>query len=255
MILAVDIGNTNVKIGVFKDNELLYSGRLSASTHKTGDEYFSALNDMFRLNGQNISSIKGAIVSSVNPNLNYTFEHMFTSFFRLKPMIVGSGIKTGLHIRYDNPKEVGADRIVNSVSAYNLYGGPCIVLDCGTATTFNVVSASGEFLGGCIGFGLKAGADALSQKAARLPKVELVRPDKVIGKNTITNMQAGLIYGYVGMVEYLIRRIKAERGETPMRVIATGGLSEIVAAESGCIDKVDRALTLKGLNILYQLNA
>ncbi len=256
MILAIDIGNTNVKLGVFSDDgKLLDSTRLSSSTHKTGDEYYLAIRDSFGARGINLADICGVIMSSVNPNLNYTFEHLIGVYFHVKPMIVGGGIKTGINIRYDNPKEVGADRIVNSVSAYRTYGGPCIVIDCGTATTFNAISANGEFLGGAIGFGLKTGADALCQKAAKLPKVELVKPDNVVGKSTITNMQSGLIYGYVGMVEYIVNKMKEEMKDKNIRVVATGGLSEIVSANSKIIDVVDRTLTLRGLFILYKTNS
>lgn len=256
MILAIDIGNTNVKLGVFsEDGKLLDSTRLSSSTHKTGDEYYLAIRDSFGARGINLADIDGVIISSVNPNLNYTFEHLISVYFRVKPMVVGGGIKTGINIRYDNPKEVGADRIVNSVAAYRTYGGPCIVIDCGTATTFNAISATGEFAGGVISFGLKTGADALCQKAAKLPKVELVKPDKVIGKSTITNMQSGLIYGYVGMVEYIVNKMKEEMGGGNIRVVATGGLSEIVSANSKVIDVVDRTLTLRGLYALYKTNS
>ena len=255
MILAIDIGNTNVKLGVFSDDgKLLDSTRLSSSTHKTSDEYFLAIRDSFASRGIDLGAIDGVIISSVNPNLNYTFEHLISFYFKVKPMIVGSGIKTGLNIRYDNPKEVGADRIVNSVAAYSTYGGPCIVVDCGTATTFNVIGEKGEFLGGAISFGLKASADALCAKAAKLPKIELVKPEKVIGRSTITNMQSGIVNGYVGMVEYLIGKIKQEYGNPDMRVIATGGLSEIVAGSGEAIDVVDRTLTLRGLYILYKMN-
>ena len=171
MILTIDIGNTNVKLGVFsEDGKLLDSTRLSSSTHKTSDEYFLAIRDSFASRGIDLGEIGGVIISSVNPNLNYTFEHLISFYFKVKPMIVGSGIKTGLNIRYDNPKEVGADRIVNSVAAYCTYGGPCIVVDCGTATTFNVISEKGEFLGGAISFGLKASADALCAKQPNFPK-------------------------------------------------------------------------------------
>lgn len=255
MILVIDIGNTNIKLGVFAGGELKYSARLSSSTHKTGDEYYLSIRDLFAMRGVNFSDIDGVIMSSVNPNLNYTFEHLITEYFGVKPMIVGSGIKTGLNIKYDNPKEVGADRIVNSVAAYRTYGGPCIVIDCGTATTFNVITEKGEFSGGAIAMGLKASADALCQKAAKLPKVELVRPERVIGKTTITNMQSGIIYGYVGMVEYLVKKLKAEMGGGNIKVIATGGLSEIVSSNSDAIDIVDRTLTLRGLYILFKMNS
>lgn len=254
MVLAIDIGNTNIKLGIFDGDELKDSTRLSSSTHKTSDEYYLSIKDLFLTKGIAFSDIDGVIMSSVNPNLNYTFEHLISVYFHQKPMIVGSGIKTGLNIRYDNPKEVGADRIVNSVASYHTYGGPCIVIDCGTATTFNVVSEKGEFVGGAISFGLKSSADALSQKASKLPKIELIRPDKAIGKSTITNMQSGIINGYIGMVEYIVKKLKAEMNAENVKVIATGGLSEIVSADSDIIDVVDRTLTLRGLNILYKMN-
>ena len=218
------------------------------------DEYYLSVKDLFMTKGIAFTDIDGVIISSVNPALNYTFEHLITTYFPVKPMMVGSGIKTGLNIKYDNPKEVGADRIVNSVAAYRTYGGPCIVIDCGTATTFNVIGAKGEFMGGAISFGLKASADALSQKASKLPKIELVRPEKAIGKSTITNMQSGIINGYIGMVEYIVKKLKSEMPYDSVKVIATGGLSEIVSADSDVIDVVDRTLTLRGLNILYKMN-
>ncbi len=255
MVLVIDIGNTNIKLGVFDDGKLVDSTRLSSSTHKTSDEYYLSIKDLFNSKGIAFSDIDGVILSSVNPNLNYTFEHLISVYFKTKPMIVGNGIKTGLNIKYDNPKEVGADRIVNSVAAYRTYGGPCIVIDCGTATTFNVITERGEFAGGAISFGLKASADALCQKAAKLPKIELVKPERVIGKSTITNMQSGIIYGYVGMVEYLVAKLKAEMGGDNIKVIATGGLSEIVSANSDVIDVVDRTLTLRGLYILFKMNS
>lgn len=255
MVLVIDIGNTNVKLGVFtQSGELVHSTRLSSSTHKTSDEYYLNIRDLFQQKNIAISDIEGVILSSVNPNLNYTFEHLISTYFPVRLMVVGSGIKTGLNVRYDNPKEVGADRIVNSVAACHTYGAPCIVIDCGTATTFNVINEKGEFVGGAISFGLKASADALGQKAAKLPRVELVKPDKAIGKSTITNMQSGIIYGYVGMVEKIVQKLKEEMRVDKVKVIATGGLSEIVASESDVIDVVDRTLTLRGLYILYKMN-
>ena len=254
MIIGIDIGNTNIKLGVFDDGKLVDSLRLSSSNRKTADEYYYNIKNMLS-DRIEFSRIDGAIIASVNPHLNYTVEHMITHYFGVKPVIVGGGIKTGLNIKYDNPKEVGADRIVNSVAAYRTYGGPCIVVDCGTATTFNVISSKGEFLGGAISFGLKSAAEALGSAAAKLPNVELVKPEKVINKSTITNMQSGIVYGYVGLVEYLVRAIKREIEEPGVKVVATGGLSEIVSAESDVFDYVDRTLTLRGLNILYNLNA
>lgn len=254
MVLVIDIGNTNVKCGVFDGDTLVYSLRLATSVNKTSDEYGMSMMNL--LKSQNIlpSMIDGVIMSSVNPNMNFTFEHLIRFYFDMKPMVVGAGLKTGLNIKYDNPKEVGADRIVGSVAAYYTYGAPCIVMDCGTATTFNAISGKGEFLGGAISFGLKTGSDALTRSASKLPKVELSIPEKIIGKNTITNMQSGLIFGFVGMVEYIIKRIKNEMNCGEVKVVATGGLSEIIAKESKIIDVVDRTLTLRGLNIIYKMN-
>ena len=252
MIIVLDVGNTNTKIGIFDGDTAVRSLRLSSSVNQTSDEYGFYLVNMLKDSGIRAEDITGGIISSVNPNLNYTFEHMLEYYFHIKPYIVGAGIKTGINIKYDNPKEVGSDRIVGCVAAYNLYGGPCVVIDCGTATTFNVVSEKGDFLGGAIAAGLKASSSALFNGTAKLPKVELVAPKTIINKTTITNMQGGLVYGYVSMVEGIIGRIRREFGK-PLRVIATGGLSEIVAAESNVIDVVDRSLTLKGLNVIYRL--
>lgn len=253
MILVIDIGNTNVKCGVFRDDTLIYSLRLATSVSKTSDEYGLALRDLLKANGIELASIKGVIMSSVNPNLNYTFEHMIDFYFGVKPLVVGAGVKSGINIKYDNPKEVGADRIVNSVAAYHTYGGPVIVIDCGTATTFNYINQRGEFLGGAISFGLKTGADALCASAAKLPKIELIAPKKTVGRTTIANMQSGIINGFIGMVEYIVTKIKAEEGDA--KVVATGGLSEIISRGSTIIDVVDRTLTLRGLNLIYKLNA
>lgn len=253
MILAVDIGNTNLKFGLFDGDKLVHSYRLSVSNLRTADEYGFYLIGLMRLNGIMPEDINGAIYSSVNPHLNYTIGHMIEYFFGVKPLVVGAGIKTGLNIKYDNPKEVGADRIVDCVAAYYTYGGNCIVLDCGTATTFNVINEEGEFLGGAISFGLKSGADSLSKAATKLPGVELVVPNKAIGKTTITNMQSGIMFGYIGMVEYIIQKLKSEL-KTSAKVIATGGLSEIVVQNSNVIDIMDRTLTLRGLQLIYKQN-
>lgn len=254
MIIVFDIGNSNIKMGVFEGDELVHTLRM-ASTNKTGDEYWLLVKDMLAVKDLSARSVTGAIISSVNPNLNYTFEHMIETYFGFKPLTVGSGLKTGLNIKYDNPKELGADRVAGSVAAYKLYGAPCILIDCGTATTFNVIAEGGELLGGAISFGLKAAAESLSSAAARLPKVELAVPKHAIGKTTITNMQSGIIYGYSGMVESMVKRLKREAGMENAKVIATGGISDIVNKCVPVIDVVDRALTLKGLNIIYKMNA
>ena len=193
-------------------------------------------------------------MASVIPSLNYTLEHMLEFYLGKKPLVAGPGIKTGINIKYENPKEVGADRIVNSLAAWRLYGGPCIVIDFGTATTFNVLSGSGEFLGGVICPGIKLSTEALTSRTAKLPKIELAKPASVVGRTTVANMQSGIIYGFVGMVDYIVKKIKAETGFSEAKVIATGGFSELIAAEAGIIDRTDKTLTLTGLRLLYELN-
>ncbi len=253
MVIVFDIGNTNIKMGIFRGDELVDTLRM-ASSNKTGDEYWLLIKDMLSLKNFSARDVDGAVISSVNPNLNYTFEHMIEAYFGFKPMTVGAGLKTGLNIKYDNPKELGADRVVNCVAAYKLYGAPCIVIDCGTATTFNVIAEGGELLGGAISFGLKSAAESLSASAARLPKVELTPPQKSIGKTTITNMQSGIIYGYSGMVESMVNRLKREANIPDAKVVATGGISDIVNKCVDVIDIVDRTLTLRGLNLIYKMN-
>lgn len=212
MLLVIDIGNTNIKMAVFQNDEIVMSLRLATVVGKTSDEYGLNVKDLLQSGGIDLSDITAVIMSSVNPNLNYTFEHMVQYYFKVKPMLVGAGIKTGLSVKYNDPKEVGSDRIVNSVAAYHTYGGPVIVIDCGTATTFNVIGEKGEFLGGLISFGLKTSADALSGCTAKLPKIELTAPPTVVCKSTITNMQSGIINGFIGMVEHIVRKIKEETG-------------------------------------------
>lgn len=254
MLLVIDIGNTNIKMGVFRDDELVMSLRLSTTVGKTSDEYGLNVKDLLTSGGIALKDIDAVIMSSVNPNLNYTFEHMVQYYFHVKPLTVGAGIKTGLHIRYNDPKEVGSDRIVNSVAAYQTYGGPVIVIDCGTATTFNVINEKGEFLGGLISFGLKTSADALSGCTAKLPKIELTPPPNVVCKTTITNMQAGIIHGFIGMVQHIVQKIKDETGFANAKVVATGGLSELLRNDDSPVNVFDRTLTLRGLNIIYNLN-
>ena len=252
MILALDIGNSNIKIGVFQNDELLFSWRLAARSDKTADEYGIVLTDLLEHSGITPNDTEGIIMSSVIPNLNYTLEHMCSYYFHKKPIVIGPGVKNGINIKYENPKEVGSDRIINAVAAYNTYGGPSIVIDFGTATTFTVINENADFLGGAITLGIKVSMDALVSNTAKLPKIELVEPSSVIGKTTVQNMQSGLIYGTIGQVKYIIEKIKEELN-APAKVIATGGLSELVANE-GIIDTIDRTLSLRGLNIIYNLN-
>lgn len=254
MLLVIDVGNTNIKYGVWKGDTMLASFRVSSRISRTADEYGSVLVNLLDNSGIKKTDIDGIIVSSVIPTLNYTICHMCEYFFGLSPLMVGPGIKTGLNIKVENPKEVGADRIVNSVAAYKKYGGSVIVIDFGTATTFNVVDGSGAFIGGVIAPGIKTSLAGLVSSTAQLPMIELVPPKKAIAKNTETNMQAGIIFGFSGLVDNIVGKIKKELGDETVKVIATGGLGEIIAKETKSIDLVDRTLTLFGLKTIYDLN-
>ena len=253
MILAIDIGNTNIVIGVFQDKKLLANWRLATDRNRTQDEYGVVLKELFSLANISMQSIEGVMMSSVVPPVNGLLEAMVKKYFGLNPLIVGPGIKTGISIKTDNPREVGADRIVNAVAAYSLYGGPLIIVDFGTATTFCCVTAKGEYLGGAIAPGIGISTEALFARAAKLPRVELMKPQSVIGKNTIASMQSGIIYGFAGQVEMLVKRIKLEMG-TDAQVIATGGLAAAIAQEARVIDKIVPSLTLTGLRIIYERN-
>lgn len=253
MLLAIDIGNTNIKYGVFDGDKLVASFRVSSRLSRTADEYGSVLVNLLLDRGISKTEIDGIIISSVIPPLNYTMCHMCEYFFNIVPLMVGPGVKNGLNIKVENPKEVGADRIVNSVSAYKKYGGPIVVIDFGTATTFNVIDGTGTLIGGVIAPGIKTALESLVNNTAQLPMIELVSPKKAIAKSTETNMQAGIIFGFAGLVENILRKIKNELG-TEMKVVATGGLGEIIAKEVKAIDVVDRTLTLDGLRIIYELN-
>ena len=254
MLLVIDIGNTNIKYGVWDNDKMLASFRVSSRISRTADEYGSVLLNLLANSCIKKADIDGIIVSSVIPTLNYTICHMCEYFFGISPLMVGPGIKTGINIKAENPKEVGADRIVNNVAAYKKYGGPVIVIDFGTATTFNVVDAGGAFIGGVIAPGIKTALEGLVHSTAQLPMIELVSPNKVIAKNTETNMQAGIIFGFAGLVENILKQIKKELGEDDVKVVATGGLGEIISKELKAIDVVDRRLTLDGLKIIYDLN-
>ena len=254
MLLAIDLGNTNIKYGVFNGGELVASFRVSSRISRTADEYGSVLVGLLADSNIKKGDIDGIIFSSVIPALNYTICHMCEYFFGISPLIVGPGIKTGLNIKAENPREVGADIIVNSVSAYNKYGGPIVVIDFGTATTFDVINDKCELLGVVIAPGIKTSLEGLVNKTAQLPMVELDAPKTVIGKNTKHCMQSGIIFGFAGLVDNILKKIKKELGVEQLKVVATGGLGEIIAKEVKTIDTVDRTLTLNGLRHIYELN-
>jgi len=254
MLIAIDVGNTNIKYGVFDGEKLIASFRVTSRLSRTADEYGSVLLNLLSDRGIKKSEIDAIIVSSVIPALNYTICHMCEFFFGIQPLMVGPGIKTGLNVKVENAKEVGADRIVNSVSAFVKYGGPIVVIDFGTATTFNVIDQNGALIGGVIAPGIKSSLEGLVKNTAQLPMIELVSPKSVIAKSTETNMQAGIIFGFAGLVENIVKKIKKEMNLTEIKVIATGGLGEIIAKEVRTITKVDRTLTLDGLRIIYDLN-
>ncbi len=253
MILAVDVGNTNTVLGVFDGDELLADYRVSTDKQRTADEWGMLLLELLGHGKIDVSGICGVIISSVVPPAITELEKMSRRYFRCEPEIVGPGMKTGMPIRYENPKEVGADRIVNAVAAYELYGGPLIIVDFGTATTFCAVDECGEYLGGAIAPGIMISAEALYMRAARLPRVELTKPQSVIGKNTVSSMQSGILYGFVGQVDGIVRRMKRELGGRA-KVIATGGIAEAISFESDEVDEVNRNLTLIGLRILWERN-
>jgi len=254
MLLTIDIGNTNIKFGLFDGADLRESWRVGATTAKTGDEYGLAILDFLRGHGYNASDVDGIVIGSVIPNLNFTFERMSKYYFKTAPLLVGPGIRTGIALKVDDPREVGADRLAGCLAAYKLYGAPLTVISFGTATAFSVVSERGEFLGGLIAPGIKVAGDAMCASAALLPRFEYELPKKIVNKNTVTNMQAGLLYGAIGMAEYVCSRIKSECGFQTMKVIATGGLADIVASGTSIIDKVDKTLNLTGLRMIYEMN-
>lgn len=253
MLLALDVGNTNTVIGVFEGKALKVHWRLSTRREGTSDEYGMLIKGLFDFAGLPFQRVSAVIISSVVPPLQGPLEEMSRQYFSVEAMIVGPGIKTGMPILYESPRDVGADRIVNAVAAFEAYAGPCIVVDFGTATTFDAISARGEYLGGVICPGIGISSEALFQRAARLPRVDIARPKTVIGKNTVGSMQSGLFYGYLGLVEGVVTRMRAELGGQPT-VVATGGLAQLLLAESTVVDHVDPLLTLTGLRILFDRN-
>lgn len=253
MLLVIDVGNSNIVLGIYDNDRLVKDWRISTDKSKTTDEYGILVHDLFRLAKIGFSDIKDIIVSSVVPTLTGVLEMLASQYFGFRPYVVGPGIKTGMSIHYDNPKEVGADRIVNAVAGFEKYKSSLIIVDFGTATTFDYVNRRGEYCGGAIAPGLMISMEALFQKASKLPRVEIVRPPSIIARNTVNSMQAGIYFGYVGLVDGIVGRMKAEGKDSP-KVIATGGLAGLIAPESSTIDAVEEYLTLEGLRILYQRN-
>lgn len=254
MLLVFDVGNTNMVLGIYEGKELKKYWRISTDKAKTSDEYGMLINNLFQYDNVDIKSIKDVIISSVVPNVMHSLENFCIKYFNKQPLVVGPGIKTGLNIKYDNPKQVGADRIVNAVAAIEKYRAPMIIIDFGTATTFCAISAKGDYLGGTIAPGIKISSEALFQRASKLPRVELLKPGMTICKNTVSAMQSGIIYGYVGLVDKIVKMMKEELGNEDMKVVATGGLSSLIASETNSIDCVDKFLTLEGLRIIYDKN-
>lgn len=253
MIFVLDVGNTNTVLGVYSEETLKYHWRIETSRNKTEDEYGMVIKSLFAHEGISFEDIDGIIISSVVPPIMFSVERMCLKYFGMKPLVVGPGVKTGLNIKYDNPKEVGADRIVNAVAGIHEYGSPLIIVDFGTATTYCYINEMKHYMGGAIAPGIGISTEALYTKAAKLPRIEIARPEGILGKNTVSAMQSGILYGYVGQVEGIVSRIKTQ-SETEPTVIATGGMAGLISNESDAIDIVDPFLTLKGLMLIYKRN-
>lgn len=260
MLLVLDVGNTNTVLGVFEapagenaHGQLIAHWRVTTAKSQTVDEYGVLFRNLFAMNGLKVESVQGIVISSVVPPLDSTLREVCEKYFASKPLFIEPGVKTGMPVHYDNPAEVGADRIVNSVAAYEKFGGPCIIVDFGTATTFDVVSTKGEYLGGVITPGIGISADALFSRTARLPRVDVRKPPRVLATNTVNSVQSGLYYGYIGLIDGILERLIAELGEN-VTVVATGGLASLMGGGSKYIREIDDLLTLDGLRIIYERN-
>lgn len=254
MILVIDVGNTNITCGAYEGEKLIDTFRLMTSTQRTSDEYGTTLYEMGRRAGLEMREVEGVIIASVVPNVMHALVGGVTKYLKHKPMIVGPGIKTGIKIDTPNPKEIGADRIVDAVAAYEKFGGPVLVLDFGTATTYDLVTDDGRFTVGITAPGIRISAKALWEDTAKLPEIEIAMPKSILANDTIWSMQAGLMYGQVGATEYIINKVKEETGYKDLKVVATGGLGRLVSANTKLIDEYDATLTLEGLRIIYDKN-
>lgn len=254
MILVVDIGNTNITCGVYREKELICTFRLTTKMPRTSDEYGIVLRELFDRNGMDYTELDGVIIASVVPNVMHSFQSAIQKYLHRKAIVVGPGIKTGIKITSENPREIGPDRIVDAVAAYEVYGGPVLVLDFGTATTYDLVEADGTFAVGITAPGIRISAKALWEDTAKLPEIEIKKPKSILAKETISSMQAGLMYGQIGQTEYIVNQVKKETGYTDLKVVATGGLGRIIADETDSIQQYNSSLTLEGLRILYEKN-
>lgn len=254
MLFVIDVGNTNTVLGVYNEDELIHHWRIETSRNKTEDEYGMIIGSLIQYAGIRFEDFHAVIISSVVPPIMFALERMAKKYFKQRPLIVGPGIKTGLNIKYDNPKEVGADRIVNAVAGIAQYGSPLIIVDFGTATTYCYIDENKNYIGGAIAPGINISTEALYTKASKLPRIELSTPSNIVGRNTVEAMQGGIVYGYVGQVEGIVKRMKAQSKVEPT-VIATGGLASLIAKESDVIDIMDPYLTLKGLHLIYKRNS
>lgn len=254
MILTIDVGNTNITCGVFEKEEIAASFRITTKIPRTSDEYGMLISNLLEKNRLSVDAVEDAIICSVVPNVMHSLEGALIKYFKIKPIIVEAGVKTGIRIVTPNPQQIGADRIVDAVAAYELYGGPVIVIDFGTATTYDYVDENGAFLGGITAPGIRISAKALWEDAAKLPEIEIKKPDHILAKDTISSMQSGLVYGQIGQTEYIIKKTKEEVGREDAKVVVTGGLGRIIASETDYVDAYDPNLTLKGIFFVYKKN-
>lgn len=254
MILGIDVGNTNTEIAVLHADEILCSWRFITKTPRTSDEYGVLIQSFFQNARVSLNKIDSVIIASVVPNIMYSLNNGIRKFIGLEPLVIGPGIKTGMPINTADPAEIGADRVVDAVAAYNIYGGPVLVIDFGTATTFDYVTAEGVFTAGVTSPGIQISIDALWKNAAKLPNIEIRKPESIMAKDTVTSMQAGLVYGYIGQVEYIIKQFKKETGRDDLKVVATGGYGRLFYQETEAIGIYDPQLSLKGLKIIHDKN-